>query len=121
MANDELHRNEHERIRAEIDGTPDSEWNGVGAADVWWVLEDPDGNIQLSKQDSDNNMTVVQDGGGSDPAIITVDLTNTETGNLSGRTYYQTVIVKDSSGNLTSAELDPHDLTVRETPTDEVV
>lgn len=120
--NDELYRETDERIRATIDGIPDSEWTGLGSADVWWVLTDDSdgGNVVESFQNTDSELTIVKNGGGSDPAEITVDLDPAVTATLDARYYWQEVIVRDSNGEISAAELDPHRLTVKESAAAEV-
>jgi len=120
--NNELYRETDERIRATIDGIPDSEWDGLSGADIWWVLTDDEdgGTVVESFSDSDNELTVVQNGGGADPAVITVDLDPTVTSALSAKHYWQEVLVRDSSGELSAAELDPHKLTIKESAAAEV-
>ena len=122
MSNNELYRETDERIRATIDGIPDSEWDGLSVTDIWWVLTDDEegGAVVESFSDSDSELTVVQNGGGTDPAVITVDLDPTVTAGLDATHYWQEVIVRDSSGDLSAAELDPHRLTMKESAAAEV-
>jgi hypothetical protein len=120
--NNELYRETDERIRATIDGIPDSEWDGLSGADIWWVLTDDEdgGTVVESFQNSDAELTVVQNGGGADAAEITVDLDATVTAGLDAKHYWQAVIVRDSSGELSAAELDPHRFTMKESAAAEV-
>jgi len=120
--NNELYRETDERIRATIDGIPDSEWDGLSGADIWWALTDDEGGgaVVESFQGSDAELTVVQNGGGADAAEITVDLAPAVTSGLSATHYWQEVIVRDSGGDLSAAELDPHRLTMKESAAAEV-
>lgn len=123
MTDDHLNRETAERIRATIDGEPDSAWNGLSAATVYWVLttRPGGGEIALSKNSGEAALTIQTAGGGADAAEITIDLTPEETGALGERKYYQEVVVVDAGGDPTTARLNPHVLWMKDTATAEVL
>jgi hypothetical protein len=123
MTDNIIQKDTDERIRATIDGTPDSEWDGLGSADIWWVLTDDDegGGVVESFSDSDAELTVVTNGGGADAAEITVDLTDDVTGGLTGQHYWQEIVIRDSGGQVSAAKLDPHKLIIEENAADSVI
>jgi len=120
--NDIIQRDTDEQIRATINGTPDSEWDGLATADVWYVLTDDEdgGQVEHSVRDSDAALSVVQDGGGSDPAVIVVELDSDVTADLPPEVW-QEVVIRDSDGEVSTAELDPHLLRVDDNPVSDVL
>lgn len=108
--NDELNRGTDEHIEISISGTPEDEWNGLGSVTFWWVLTDEagGGTVALQKTDTDAAVTIEQTGGGSDDAVVLVELTGTETEGLTEDKYYQEIVVENNEGRLTSARCDPY-------------
>ena len=124
MSDNELRRNEHETIRATIHGSPAESWDGIDTAEVYWVLTASPRELRevvISKDDSDDDVTVVETGGGEDPAVITVDLDDEETGSLDADVYYQDILIRDNTGRVSGARLDPHRLNVRRSPAEAVL
>jgi hypothetical protein len=123
MTDNQLQRDTDELIRATIDGEPESEWDGLANADIWWVLTDAPngGTVVESFSDSDSEMTVVTDGGGSDAGEITVDLSPSVTGGLDEHYYWQEVVLRDSAGEVSAAALDPHRLEIVDNSAGEVI
>lgn len=118
---DTINRGADEQLRVTLDGEPDSEWDGLANADVWWVLlDDEGGDIVIEKFSADADLTVTTDGGGADAAEFTVVLSDTETEALTQAQYFQEVVIRDASGDMSTARLSPYQLDVRETPAGEV-
>lgn len=122
MSNGTLNRGTDERIRATLTFLPEDEFDGLGAATLWWVLtRDKAGDhVAESKTNSDTALTIVDDGATDGEAVFTVDLTPDETESLTKPTYYQHVVVQDESGDLSAAQLDPYELALEDTPAGEV-
>lgn len=123
MDNNELVRGADERIRLTIDGTPESAWDGLGSTKLWWVLstKKSGGTIAIKKSTDGGDVAVVTEGGGSTPAEVTVDLSDSETDSLSEPSYFQSVVVEDGSGRISASFLDPEVLYMVDSTADEVV
>lgn len=121
--NSRLTQGADEVIQAEIYGDPESEWDGLQGADVWWVLTDEreGGTVVLEKASTDPDLSIDQDGGGSDPGIVTVELSDTDTEGLETQDYYQEIIVRDATGAVSADSLDPYVVTVRDSSIADVV
>lgn len=116
-----IDRGTDEKIRVEIDGDPPEEWDGLNAAEVWWVLlDDEGGEVVLEKFSGDADLTITADGGGDTPGEFVVELTADETEGLDEDTYYQEVVLRDADGDVSSARLSPYNIQTRDTAASEV-